>query len=123
MRENLAELDEMAWQDYQLQQAEERMHKHKRSSDDSLSSSFIRTRIKRSTKYKRYYAYPKIRSNVGSDKLTWDGMRSSYPAFSADLEGTMLRLGAGYLFDRKVMQAYEQDGAAFIKSDQFWEEH
>ena len=124
MRANMEHLAELDWKEYQAQQAEERFTNYNQPPIDTNSiSSSTSTRIKRSTKYKRYYAPPRIRSNVGSDKFTWDGKRSSYGAFSADLEGTMLRLGAGYLFDRMVMQSYEFEGIAYIKSDLFWMEH
>jgi hypothetical protein len=35
----------------------------------------------------------------------------------------MLRLGAGYLFDRDFMEIYEHEGPAYIKKDIFWDKY
>jgi hypothetical protein len=35
----------------------------------------------------------------------------------------MLRLGAGYMFDKDVMDTYAKEGISCIKSDIFWDEH
>ena len=55
--------------------------------------------------------------------MQWDGLRSSYPAFAADVEGSMLRLGVGYIFQDEVMKNYEKSGMDYILSDGFWEKY
>ena len=35
----------------------------------------------------------------------------------------MLRLGAGYMFDKTMMEQYEKEGIDYIKSDLFWDEY
>jgi hypothetical protein len=89
------------------------------SDDDSTGSN----RYKKSEGYRRYLQPPKSRGNVSCDKMQWNGMRSTYPSFAADLEGTMLRLGAGYLFKEDVMNKYQAKGIDYIRSDEFWEEY
>ena len=88
------------------------------SDDDSTGSA----RYKKSEGYRRYIQPPKSRGNVSSDKMQWNGLRSSYPAFAADLEGTMLRLGAGYLFKDTLIKKYQTEGMEYVRSDEFWSE-
>ena len=116
----LDEIEEMQRGEYHAQQMAN--GKYRKSSNASLKSQHSSVRHMRSEDYKRYHASPKIRSNVSGDKLQWDGHRSTYTSFSADLEGTMLRLGAGYMVDRMVMEQYEKKGMDFIKDDAFWTE-
>ena len=47
--------------------------------------------------------------------------RSTYPAFAADLEGTMLRLGTAYLFDKVTMSLYTKHGMDMVRGDTFWD--
>ena len=55
--------------------------------------------------------------------MQWDGKWESFPAFARDLEGSMLRLGAGYMFEDSVKLIYEKQGLGHIESDDFWDEH
>ena len=55
-------------------------------SSGSLKDGLMSIRRRRNEEYARLYAQPKIRSNISSDKLQWDGHRSSFPAFANDLE-------------------------------------
>ncbi len=66
------------------------------------------------------YAQPKTRSNIASDKLQWDGHRSSFPAFANDLEGNMIRIGLGYMFEAKVQEAYAEQGLDMAHDPAFW---
>ena len=97
-------------------------HRVRYGKTPSVKSYQGSVRSKRKEDYIRKDSPPKTRSNVSSNKIQWDGKRSTYPAFQADLEGTMLRLGMGYLVDTEVMEAYAKEGMDFIESDPFWAE-
>jgi hypothetical protein len=125
LKKALDELDAMKLSEYYDEQMGEKTYRSKikipKRDVDMDEEGSVRSR--RSVTYKRYEQPPKSRSNVNSDKLQWDGHRSTYPTFAADLEGTMLRLGAGYMFDKDVMDTYTKEGISYIKSDIFWDEH
>ncbi len=71
----------------------------------------------------RMHAQHKIRSNIASDKLQWDGHRFTFPTFANDLEGNMIKIGLGYMFEEEVQEAYEELGLEMSKNPIFWENH
>ena len=119
-REQVEEMEAEAF--YQDQADQGWYRRTKRDGNSSVKSYQGTVRSMRKEEYKRKESPPKTRSNVSSDKIQWDGKRSTYPAFQADMEGTLLRLGMGYLVDRDVMDAYAKEGLDYIKSDPFWAE-
>ena len=120
---DINDIEELEMQEFLDHQADEKAYLRSKGSNSSLKSKHKSIRHVRLEEYKRYHSTAKTRSNVSGDKLQWDGHRSTYSPFSRDLEGTMLRLGVGYMFSKHVMEQYERDGMEFIKSDPFWEEH
>ena len=65
----------------------------------------------------------KVRSMVNSDKLQWNGRRSTFPEFQTDLEGTMMKLGLGYMLNEEVQDSYQVLGKDLGKEVWFYEEH
>ena len=86
----------------------------------SLKDEAVSQRRRRNEEYARLYAQPKIRSNIASDKLQWDGHRSTFLSFANDLEGNMIRIGLGYLFEHQVQHDYETLGLDIAHKDEFW---
>ena len=65
----------------------------------TLSDELISIRRKRNEAYNRLYAPPKIRSNISSDKLQWNGHRSTFLSFANDFEGNMIHIGIVYMLN------------------------
>ena len=63
------------------------------------------------------------RSNIGSDKLKWDGEPSTYDPFSKDLKGNSLKLGMGYLLCEDVQRMYLEVGLAMADDFSFFTTH
>ena len=89
----------------------------------TLSDELISIRRKRNEAYNRLYAPPKIRSNISSDKLQWDGHRSTFLSFANDFEGNMIRIGLGYMLEPNVQEAYEQQGLEMAQDPVFWDNY
>ena len=70
----------------------------------------------------RFYAAAKHRGQTASDKLRWNGERRTFKPFKNDVEGTLIRLGMGHLFNSWVVAQYQDtSNYEFAKSDEFWE--
>lgn len=89
--------------------------------DKSLGELSSSLRRRRNEAYYRYQATPKIRSNISSDKLQWDGHRSSFPTFCNDLEGSLIRIGLGYIFANGFQDLYAEEGLGIADQDDFWD--
>ena len=63
---------------------------------------------------------PKQRSNIGSDKLKWDGDPSTHDPFSKDLKGSITKLGMGYLLNTEVQELYMELGIAMADDVNFY---
>ena len=85
----------------------------------TLSDELISIRRKRNEAYNRLYALPKIRSNISSDKLQWNGHRLTFLSFANDFEGNMIRIGLGYMLEPTVQEAYEQQGLEMAQDPHF----
>ncbi len=70
----------------------------------ALKDEIMSSRRRKEKEFSILYAQPKIRSNIASDKLQWDGHCSSFQAFANDLESNMIRIGLGYMFEAKGMR-------------------
>ena len=77
------------------EQEQDRSYGGSRSLKD-LSSQVRRIR---SEEYQRYSNPAKPRSKIAVNKMKWDGHRSSYPAFTSDVEGNLLMIGMTYLLN------------------------
>ena len=95
---------------------------HRTSSTDlqSFRSSQL---VPRSTKTAMKSQSVKTRGFVGSDKLKWDGDPSIFDMFTKELEGILLKLGMGYLFDFSVQQAYLDNRLLCANSKAFYLRH
>ena len=51
---------------------------------------------------------------------TWDGKLESFPAFQRMVEGHLLQVGAGYLFDKLCVEQYRELGESYFYSDAFY---
>ena len=117
------QVDAMEAEAFYQDQADQAWYQRVRGAGNrSVKSLQGSIRSMRKEDYRRNESPPKSRSNVSSDKLQWDGKRSTYATFAADLVGTLLRLGLGYLVNEDVMDAYAKEGMDYIKSDPFWAE-
>ena len=111
------EVDEMELQKYpELMQA--KLQKEK----GSVHTRSIKRRESKE-EYLRYVARPKQRGTVNNNYLQWDGNRSTFPIFENGLEGTMLQLGAGYLFEKDLMERYLNEGISIVNTDVFWNKY
>ena len=115
------QIEEMELRECMEQAAEEKYFKKLQRPTSFHSTPSVRSN--RSLAFKRHHIPPKPRHNICTDKLQWNGLRSSYPSFAQDLEGNMIRVGAGYLFEKAVMDGYAVQGMEYIESDLFWNEH
>src|SRR5687768_18554373 len=84
----------------------------KRSSDASNSHAYDRKNTANAAKIR-----PKF------EKITWNGMSSTFRAFGAALEGHLMQVGAGYLIDTTIIDIYKKLGAEHLNSDTFWQLH
>src|SRR5687767_1261039 len=57
------------------------------------------------------------------DKISWDGMSSTFAKFKKLLEGHLIQVGAGYLIESRFYKVYLHFGEEYFKSDQFWYTH
>ena len=88
----------------------------------SLHSLRSHQRKMRSLDYTRLHAAAKARSQTSSDKLRWNGEKTTFRAFTQDLEGTLIRLGVGYLFEEYTIQKWKEYGNfEFAKEMEFWD--
>ncbi|MEM7375623.1 MAG: reverse transcriptase domain-containing protein, partial [Bacteroidota bacterium] len=90
---------------------------------DRYSEVSFTVRQRRKDNYNRHHAPPKLRNNVTSDKIQWTGLRSTFDAFAADIEGTLYRIGLGYLLDDILIDQYLDQGILLIEKDSFWEKY
>ena len=51
---------------------------------------------------------------------TWDGKLDSFPAYKRMVEGHLLQVGAGYLFDKTCVDRYKELGESYFYSDEFF---
>ena len=89
----------------------------------SLQDEVISIRRRRNEEYARLYAPPKVRNNIASDKLQWDGHRASFMAFANDLEGNMIRVGLGYMFEAQLQADYDSMGLQIAHRQEFWKNY
>ena len=124
--------EELIQQDYEqaLQAAAEDMTDRKTPGDRTQkapsplsSDSGSTSRQQRSDQHARFIAPAKPRSLITSDKLQWNGHRTTFEAFAADMEGIMYRIGIGYLLDPTVQEDYKNNGMDSITTKEFWEVH
>ena len=95
----------------------------RRSASRSLRSMQQSVRSWRSANHERTRGKYKVRSMITSDKIQWNGRRSSFPEFQTDLEGTMMKLGLGYMLDKEVQAAYRAQGKSLGKEEWFYEDY
>ena len=91
------------------------------SKHSSLRDLSISSRKKKQEQFQRYHAQPRMRSNIASEKLQWSGSLDTFMAFSADLEGTLTRIGASYMFSAQILKNFHSQGYDMADSDTFWE--
>ena len=54
------------------------------------------------------------------DKISWDGMHTTFRPFRRAVEGHLLQVGAGYLASNNFVEAYKILGEEYLKTDKFW---
>ncbi len=84
-----------------------------------MASALQSIRRERSQGFKQ----AKSRAFVGSDKIKWDGLTTSFEVFSNDLEGTLSRIGMAYMMKEDVHKIYKQKGREMVEDEDFQEEH
>ena len=50
---------------------------------------------------------------------TWNGDIEQFPAYRRMIEGHLLQVGAGYLFEKRFLEKYQELGEAYFESDAF----
>jgi len=127
--------EELLQQDYEqaMQDAEDDMaarqeaavslHRMSKVPSPLSSDSSSTIRQQRKDAYDRNHAPAKPRNLISSDKLQWNGHRTTFEAFAADMEGIMYPIGLGYLLDPQVQEQYINDSMDSITTREFWEVH
>ena len=109
---------EADWEELEEEYSERtvRSHEHKsthstssRTASTSPKSKYNSMRKQRSDHDKNYQPH-KVRSLISPDKLKWNGSPSTYDAFAAALQGTLMQVGAAYLLDEDFHTKYLEHG-------------
>ena len=89
---------------------------------ESLRSRLSSIRKRRSIEHIASHSAAKTRSFVGSDKLKWEkGHVDTFQPFYRDAEGTLIKLGMGYLLEEVVQDDYIKYGVAIAQSTNFYD--
>ena len=69
----------------------------------------------------------KIRSKI-SEKISWNGSRSTFREYRKTIEGHLLQVNAGYLVNDDFLQDYELQRAVsqhyeYLSSEAFWQKY
>lgn len=89
----------------------ELQEKMKKKSGSLFSSSSVQDR-------KNQASLPKLQPQF--DKVKWNGIISTFRPFKKVIEGHLLQVGAGYLFNPTFLDMYKEWGTEVFKSDNFW---
>ena len=72
------------------------------------------------SEWKRRHAHKiKDRAKIG-DKIVWNGKGSTFKAYSQQIKGHLLQVGAGYLVSEYFLEKYKEEKRHFLYSDDFW---
>ena len=92
-------------------------------SKHSLESRANTMRTRRNLENKAQFGSVKTRGFIGSDKLKWkDGTAATFAPFEKDVEGTIMKLGMGYLLNEDVQQSYKAWGPGIALDPTFYAE-
>ena len=98
---------------------------------DSVSSRFRKPRSHKSDGHSshsksrggdsdRHFRSLPAKARTKFEKISWNGMHTSFRPFRRAVEGHLLQVGAGYLASNKFVEAYKILGEEYLKTDKFW---
>ena len=68
----------------------------------------------------RYYRGLSAKPRPKFEKISWNGMHTSFSPFRCAIEGHLLQVGAGYLTSKDFLDCYKILGEEYLKSEKFW---
>ena len=94
----------------------------------SVSSRFRKPRSNKSDGHSshskgdsdRHFRGLPAKARTKFEKISWNGMHTSFRPFRRAVEGHLLQVGAGYLASNEFVEAYKILGEEYLKTDKFW---
>ena len=68
----------------------------------------------------RHYRSLPMKARSKFEKISWDGLHSTFKPFSRAVEGHLLQVGAGYLASKEFVDVYKTLKEEYFKTQQFW---